>query len=161
MRSCHRPDTILLFLFSHWYNGSHKIKIIPEYYYAKELIFLSTQKFYHTTEKYRILWRPHAFIMFFKGKKKYYSSFNHKHRIIKLAMWMCNFCQKEKEKKTRKHSKSFICFNELQNQILAPNFFLICIHFLIAIFKQSFKKSGQFTSTVQWIFNKPRPFYNR
>ena len=56
---------------------------------------------------------------------------------------MRNFCQKKK--KTRKHSKSFICFNELQNQLLAPNF-LICIHFVIAIFKHSFVKSGQFTT---------------
>lgn len=85
---------ILLFSFSPWYNGSYKAEIIPQQYYAKKLICLSTQKSYYMTEKYWILWVPHAFIMFVKGKN--YSSFNHKHKIIKLAMWLYNFCQKKK-----------------------------------------------------------------
>lgn len=45
------------------------MEIILEWYYAKELIFLITQKLYHMTAKYWILWMPHAYIMFFKGKK--------------------------------------------------------------------------------------------
>ena len=45
------------------------MEIISEWYYAKELIFLSTQKLYHMTEEYWRAWMPHAFIMFFKGKK--------------------------------------------------------------------------------------------
>lgn len=105
--SCHWPDTIILFLFSHWYNGSHKMEIIAEWYYAKELIFLSTQKLYHMTEKYWTSWMPHAFIMFFKGKN-YYSNFNHKHSIIKLAMWMYNFCQKKKKNQGNMPRLSFV-----------------------------------------------------
>lgn len=56
---------------------------------------LSTKKFYRETKKSWIELVSHALILFFKGKR-HYSSFNHKHKIIKLAMWMYNFCQKKK-----------------------------------------------------------------
>lgn len=75
------------------YSEGHMIRIIFRLCYGKELMFSSTQKFNHITEECWTLWVPRLFVMFVKGQNKY-SGFNHKHRIIKFAMWMCNFCQK-------------------------------------------------------------------
>lgn len=118
---CWDPATNLtqsFYFYFLWYNGIHKMEIIPKWYYAEELIFLSTQKLYHMTEKYWILWMPHAFFYVLQRKKIITRVLI---TSLKLAMWMCNFCQKKTH--ARKYSKSFICFNELQNQLLAPNFF--------------------------------------
>lgn len=150
----------LWFSFSYWHNENYMVKII-QLYYGKELMFFKHREILQMWLRSAWYNGYHVHFLCSSKRKKHYPSFNHKHRIIKLAMWIYNFCQK----KWRKHSKSFICFNEFQNQLLAPYFLinpriLIWIHLLIVIFKHSFMRSGKFISNLQYFFTKPNVVTN-